>query len=617
MFLLTNENKFNMIKFGKLSAIVILAFSLSFSACNMKEGKALSGKYMQDSVQQYLTVYNKDFQKYLIAAQEAEWTLNTKIVEGDTITPKIADEAKKAFAKFAGSKLNIGSAKRFLEFKNDLTPIQVKQLEAILFMAGGSPEISFDIVQKKIEAETQQTKKLFGYEFKLNGKPVSTNQLDEILNKNTNLVERQKAWEASKEVGTVLKDGLENLQNLRNGSVQGLGYKDFFNYQVAEYGLTTEELRKITQDMIRDVWPLYRELHTWARYELAAKYNQPVPEYLPAHWLPNRWGQDWSAMVDVKGIDIDPVLKEKGAEWIVTQGEEFYKSLGFPALPKTFYEKSSLYPVPAGAGYKKNNHASAWHLNNDNDVRSLMSIVPNTEWWETTLHELGHIYYYISYSNPDVPLILRGGANRAYHEAMGTMMGLASMQKPFLAGLGLIPANVQTDETQMLLKEALNYIVLIPWGSGVMTDFEWELYSNKIPKNQYNAKWWELVKKYQGIVPPSERGEQFCDAASKTHINDDAAQYYDYSMSTVLLFQIHEHIATKILKQDPHATNYWGNKEVGKFIKNLMYPGASVDWRDHLKKNIGSDFSAKPLVNYFSPLGLFEKSKPRQNLHIA
>jgi peptidyl-dipeptidase A len=241
-------------------------------------------------------------------------------------------------------------------------------------------------------------------------------------------------------------------------------------------------------------------------------------------------------------------------------------------------------------------------MDNDQDVRSLMSIEPNTEWWETTLHELGHIYYYLTYSNPDVPVILRGGANRAYHEAMGTLIGLASLQKPFLQNLNLIPANAQTNDTLMMLKEALNYVVLIPWSAGVMTEFEYELYAQNLPKENYNKIWWNLVQKYQGITPPAPRGEEYCDAATKTHINDDPCQYYDYALSNILLFQFHDHISKNILKQDPHKTNYWGNKEVGKFFKSLMYPGASEDWRELLKKNIGSDISAKPMLEYFQPL---------------
>jgi peptidyl-dipeptidase A len=466
-----------------------------------------------------------------------------------------------------------------------------------LFLVAGSPESAADIIKQRIAAQNKQTEMLYGYKFMLNGKELTPNEIDGVLSSSTNLKEREATWIACKEVGKTLKGGLENLQQLRNKSVQALGYSDFFAYQAAEYGMTADELLKTTRGMISDLWPLYRELHTFARYEFAKKYGvKEVPDYLPAHWLPNR------SLVKVEGINLDPYLAKQGPEWITKKGEEFYMSIGFGALPKTFWEKSSLYPVGKDAGYKKNTHASAWHIDNANDVRSLMSVEANTEWWNTVLHELGHIYYYRTYSNPEVPVVLRNGANRAYHEAFGTMMGLASLQKPFLQGLGMVDKNVKTDDTLVLLKEALEYCVHIPWGSGTMTEFEYNLYSKNLPKDQYNKLWWDLVKRYQGIVPPTGRGEEYCDAATKTHINDDPAQYYDYSMSNVLLFQFHQHIANNILKQDPHNTNYWGNKGVGEFLQKVMKPGASVDWRAHLKNSIGQEFSAQPMLEYFKPL---------------
>jgi peptidyl-dipeptidase A len=153
-----------------------------------------------------------------------------------------------------------------------------------------------------------------------------------------------------------------------------------------------------------------------------------------------------------------------------------------------------------------------------------------------------------------------------------------------------------------LLKEALDYVVVVPWGAGVMTEFEHSLYAENLQPDNYNDRWWELKEKYQGIVPPNERGNEYADAASKTHINNDPAQYYDYAISTILMFQIHDHIAKSILGQDPHATNYWGNEEVGDFLKELTKTGATVDWDVHLQNMIGSDLSAKPMVDYFQPL---------------
>lgn len=551
----------------------------------------------------FLREYTGEYVKLYTQASEAEWISNTRIVPGDATNAKRTQAANEAMARFTGSEENIKRTRELLRFEDQLEPVQVLQLKAILFQAANNPQTVPELVSARIKAQTEQTEKLYGYDYKLNGKSVTTNQLDDILKEEKNLTKRLQAWEASKEVGKELKDGLTNLRDLRNQTVQALGYSDFFTYQASEYGMTREEMVQLIRKLNQELLPLYRELHTYARYELAKKYGvKQVPDQIPAHWLPNRWGQDWSSMVTVKGFDLDATLKKKGAEWQAKQAERFYVSLGFPALPETFWTKSDLYPLPKNAAYKKNNHASAWHMDLNYDVRALMSIEPNAEWYETTHHEYGHIYYYLTYSNPDVPPLLRAGANRAYHEALGSLMGLAANQKPFLAGLNLIDPKAKTDDTQMLLKEALNYVVFIPFASGVMTEFEHDLYAENLAPASYNKRWWQLVSQYQGIQPPNERSLAYFDAGTKTHINDDPAQYYDYALSYVILFQLHDYIAKNILKQDPHATNYYGNQQVAEFLKSIMYPGASTDWRRMLKDKTGEDLSARAMVAYFEPL---------------
>ncbi len=570
---------------------------------------------LKQQAQTFIDNYSKQFQQLYTASAEAEWRSNTHIVEGDATNAAATRRANEALAAFTGSTENIQQARTFMEQKNQLDDLQVKQLEAILYAAANNPQTVPDVVKARIKAETEQTEKLYGYDYKLNGKSVSTNDIDNILKNEKDVKKRLAAWQTSKEVGKNLREGILNLRDLRNKTVQSLGYDDYFSYQASDYDMSREEMMSLMQKINEELRPLYRELHTYARYELAKKYGvKQVPDYLPAHWLPNRWGQDWSPMVEVKGLDLDAALKPKGEEWQVKQAERFYVSLGFPNLPASFYEKSSLYPLPANAKYKKNNHASAWHMNLEDDVRCLMSVEPNAEWYETTHHELGHIYYYMTYTNPDVPVLLRGGANRAYHEGIGSLMGLAAMQKPFLANLNLIDKNAKTDEIQTLLKEALSYVTFIPFSAGVMSEWEHDFYAKNLPADQLNKRWWELVKKYQGIVPPAERGEQFTDATTKTHINDDPAQYYDYAMSYVILFQLHDHIAKNILKQDPHATNYYGNKEVGNFLRDIMYPGASADWRKMLKDKTGEELSARAMVAYFQPLidYLKEQNKGRK-----
>jgi len=567
----------------------------------------LSDAAVREEADLFLAQYHQRYVPLVYASSLAEWDANTRIVAGDTATADRVRRANEALTAFTGSTDVIVRAQALLSRRAALAPLQARQLDAILRSAAASPQTVPDLVRRRIAAEAAQTERLYGYAFTLGGEEITPNDIDRLLRDTTDLGARRDVWEASKAIGPTLSDGLETLRDLRNGVVQPLGYDDFFAYQTGDYGLTGDEMVALMRRLNDELRPLYRELHTWARYTLAERYGQPVPEYLPAHWLPNRWGQDWSAMVEVEGLDLDGALATQSPEWVVEQAERFYTSLGFEALPPSFYERSSLYPLPAGASYKKNTHASAWHLDLDRDVRSLMSVEPNAEWYETTHHELGHVYYYLAYTRPEVPPVLRGGANRAYHEAVGSLMGLAAMQPRFAQSVGLLDSTATPpDAVQSLLREALNYVVFIPWSAGTMTMWEHDLYAEDLPRDEWNARWWQYAREFQGIVPPDSAraavGAPYNDAATKTHVNDDAAQYYDYALSNVLLFQLHDHIAREILNEDPRNTNYYGRREVGDFLRTILAPGATVDGNALLREATGEDLSARPMLDYFAPL---------------
>ena len=561
-----------------------------------------SDKALLVEVDSFLRFYTQGYLGLLKKASEAEWALNTVIVEGDNKNSRAYEKAEGDLAQYTGSVEMIRKARKYLEREAALTDLQVRQLKAILYAAARSPQTEPELVKARIKADAAQTEALFGFDFKIDGKSVTTNEIDKILEEEDDEALRLAAWSSSKEVGKGLKKGLENLVSLRNRTVQALGYKDYFQYQVSDYGMTVPEMMGQMRRFARELRPLYRELHTWARYRLAKQFKKEVPDLLPAHWLPNRWGQGWGAMVKVEGFDLDGKLAGLKPIKLVQAAEDFFVSLGFDPLPESFYKRSDLYPLPPGTLYKKNNHASAWHMDLEKDVRCLMSVEPNARWWETTHHELGHIYYYIDYTSPQVPPLLREGANRGFHEAIGSLLGLASMQKAFLQGRGLVAEDAKVDELQVLLKEALEFVVFIPFSTGTMTHFEHDLYATDLPISSYNERWWKYVEEFQGIRAPQKRGEEFCDAASKTHINNDAAQYYDYAISYILLHQFHSHIARKILGQDPRITNYYGNKKAGEFLRGILKLGATRDWRVVLQETIGSDISARAMLDYFEPL---------------
>jgi peptidyl-dipeptidase A len=282
--------------------------------------------------------------------------------------------------------------------------------------------------------------------------------------------------------------------------------------------------------------------------------------------------------------------------------EDFYVSLGFPRLPESFWQNSDLYPVDPGSPRKKNSHASAWHVDGETDVRSLMSVIPNQQWFGTAHHELGHVYYYLAYARPEVPYLLRAGANRAFHEAIGDLARLASEQVPYLRKVGLMRAADEPNPAATLLQTGMDWLVFLPFAAGTMTHFEHDLYEKELPPAEWQRRWWQYVSTYQGVQAPRSRDDDLCDACTKTHINDDPAQYYDYALATLIKFQLHNHICTTMVKQDVRNCDYSGNEAVGKFLRGILSLGATQDWRKVMREATGEDIGPRAMLAYFEPL---------------
>ncbi len=559
----------------------------------------------RDEINDFLAGYTREYQRHFTELSEAQWTAATDVSDEHT---RAATEAQNRLDAFVGARPRMEQIQRLRAMAWTGTPLASRQLERTWMLAARAPGTIPDLVKQRAEAEAKQAAALNGYEFRMSPpgggeRVVTANDIDDILLKSRNLDERLAAWTASKEIGKTLRPGLERLHQLRNKVARELGFRSLLDLEVTGDGMSIRELMELMATVLEQTRPLYEQLHCFARHRLAQRYGQPVPRRIPAHWLPNRWGQEWRGIEE--GVDLDPLFADKKPEWLIERSEQFYVSMGFPKLPGTFWRRSDLYELPAGATRKKNRHASAWHIDLEYDVRSLMSVQPNAWWFETTHHELGHIYYFLAYTHAGVPPLLREGANGAFHEAVGDLIALACKQRPYLAQLGLIkPGGGGDDEAaRWLLADALEgSIVFLPFTCGVMTGWEHDFYERDLPASRYNARWWELVAQYQGIDPPTPRGEEYCDAASKTHINDAPAYYYRYAVGTLIKHQVHDYIARKILKADPRSCSYYNRRDVGEYLNSLLSLGASRDWREVLKDFTGEPLSARALMAYYEPL---------------
>jgi peptidyl-dipeptidase A len=558
----------------------------------------LAATSVQERADRFLQLVNSGYQALSRVSNEAAWMASTDVTP---VHDAASEAASKASAAFSGNPELIHEARVLLERRGDLKPVTVRQLERVLLNAAEGPMTNPDLVSRRIEAEVKQASTMNGFTFKLGSRPITPNEIDHLLETSRSLAQRRMVWETSKQSGPALKPGLVVLRDLRNGCAKELGYLDYFALQSASYGMTAAEIVGLQDRFMDELRPLYLQLHTWAKHELAKRYRQPVPKRIPAHWIDNRWAQEWTGIVPAASLD--DRFKGRSREWVVKTAEQFYTGLGFDSLPATFWIRSDLYPVKATDKRKKNTHASCWHVDLENDIRSLMSVEPDEYWFKTAHHELGHAYYYMSYTRPEVPPLLRIGANPGFHEAMGELISLASGQVPYLEQVGLLPADYVPDSIAFLLNDALtNAIPFMFWASGTMTHWEADVYAHGLSPDQWNARWWQYVRDFQGVDPPAERPESFCDAATKTHINDTPCYYYSYAIATVIKFQLHDHIAKRILHQDPRSCNYFGNREVGAFLRRIMERGGTEDWRRVLREATGEELSTRAMAEYFQPL---------------
>lgn len=574
---------------------------------------ALADAALEERASRFLGLVNAGYQALYRVESEAQWKASTDVRPEHDAGSEVAGKAR---AAFNGNPAILREARELLARRRELPEIQVRQLERCLLNAAEGPMTNPDLVARRIAAETAQASALNGFQFRLGGSNVVANDLDRILAQSTRLEERRLAWEASKATGPRLRPGLEKLRDLRNACAREMGYSNYFALQVAAYGMTADEMVALNESFMRELRPLYLQLHTWAKHELARRFGQPVPNRIPAHWVNNRWAQEWGGMVEAAGMD--RYFEGRDPAWITRTAEEFYVGMGFPKLPPTFWTRSDLFPARPGEARLKNSHASCWHVDLENDIRSLMSVEPNAWWFTTAHHELGHAYYFMAYTRPEVPPLLRIGANPAFHEGIGELIGLASGQVPYLKAKGILPKDDMPDEVAVLLNDALTHAVpFLFWASGTMTHWEADVYAGELPPGEWNARWWRHVADFQGVEPPGgmgSRGEEWCDAATKTHINDNPCYYYSYAIATVLKFQFNDHIARTFLKQPPQSCNYEGNREAGEFLRRMLSVGGTRDWRVLLRETTGEDLSTRAMVEYFKPLRgwLAEQNKGRK-----
>ena len=448
-------------------------------------------------------------------------------------------------------------------------------------------------------------------------------QLGATLAKSRDPEELLETWRGWHAISPPIRKDYQRFVELANEGASSLGFKDVGELWRSGYDMSATDFEAETERLWTQVKPLYAGLHCYARAQLQEKYGKelvPDGKPVPAHLFGNMWAQQWNNIYDLlepypgtSNLDVTSELRKQGYDAVkmTRSAESFYKSLGFQELPQSFWERSML---TRPQDREVDCYASAWNIDAKGDVRIKVCINPTEEDLYTIYHELGHIYYDLSYIKQ--PYVYQSGAHDGFHEAIGDTINL-SMTEGYLAGIGLIPKGTKSSREALInrqMKVASEKIAFLPFGK-LVDQWRWGVFSGAIPPDKYNEAWWDLRRKYQGIEAPVARSEADFDAGAKYHVPGNTP-YTRYFLSFVLQFQFHRALCEKAGFKGPlHECSIFDSKEAGKAYADMLALGASRPWQDALEKLTGTrQMDATAIVEYFQPLmgWLEEQNRGRQ-----
>ena len=396
---------------------------------------------------------------------------------------------------------------------------------------------------------------------------------------------------------------------LANRGAQELGYADAGALWRSKYDMPPDAFAAEVDRLWGQVKPLYDALHAYVRARLVARYGAdvvPPDGPIPAHLLGNMWAQSWDNLYPLlapktsgTAVDVTALLRAKQVDELemVRTGERFFTSLGFAPLPATFWQRS-LFVKPRDREVIC--HASAWDIDWADDLRLKMCIEITAEDFRTVHHELGHNFYQRAYAGQS-PLF-RDSAHDGFHEAIGDTVAL-SVTPGYLTSIGLLEREPAGDtDVAELLQAALDKVAFLPFGV-VIDQWRWQVFSGTVPPQRYNAAWWELIRRYQGVQPPVPRSEVDFDPGAKYHVPANVP-YTRYFLADILQYQVHESLCDVAGYRGPlHRCSIYGNAAAGERVRKALAMGQSRPWPDVMEALTGQRaMDATAMAEYFAPL---------------
>ncbi|XP_042312779.1 angiotensin-converting enzyme 2 [Sceloporus undulatus] len=445
--------------------------------------------------------------------------------------------------------------------------------------------------------------------------------LDDIMAKSTDYSERLWAWQGWRaDVGKRMRPLYEGYVELNNEAARTNGYADYGDYWRGDYEVDSPDVYRYqraqlitdVENTFQQIKPLYEQLHAYVRHNLQKVYGSKHIDpkgCLPAHLLGDMWGRFWTNLYPLMipypakpNIDVSSAMVEKN--WNVTTmfkaAENFFVSVGLYEMTEGFWKNSML--LEPNDGRKVVCHPTAWDLGKY-DYRIKMCTKVTMDDFLTAHHEMGHIEYDMAYSH--LPLLLKGGANEGFHEAVGEIMSLSAATPKHLKTLGLLEPTFQEDsetDINFLLKQALTIVGTMPF-TYMLEKWRWMVFSGQIPKDQWIRKWWEMKRDTVGVVEPLPHDETYCDPAALFHVANDYS-FIRYYTRTLYQFQFQEALCKAAGHTDElYKCDITNSTTAGLKLRDMLALGRSQPWTKALESVTGeTSMNATALLRYFQPL---------------
>jgi peptidyl-dipeptidase A len=586
----------------RLAAAIAAAIALA-SGCSRDTSPGAGTP--RESADQFVDRLNRELMELGRESSAAGWAYAT-FINQDTefLNAKATERALEYFS-------NAVEAAKAYE-KEQLSPPTARTLQ-LLKLGLSAPAPKDPAKRAELAALTSKMEGMYGAAKYCPKGPESCKdqtQLTDVLANSHNYDELTEAWTGWHSTARPLRNEYPRFVELANEGAKELGFADLGAMWRSGYDMPADDFTKEAARLWGQVKPLYDSLHCYVRGRLQKTYGaQRVPDGkpIPAHLLGNMWAQQWGEIYPlvepypgVVDLDVTAALKKQkyDAVRITQSAEAFYVSLGFPKLPQTFWERS-LLTKPRDRDVQC--HASAWHMDGKEDVRIKQCIEPTQDHLMTVYHELGHVYYGLSYNQQ--PYMFQSSAHDGFHEAIGDTVNL-SMTPSYLHQIGLIGAVKRSPEAtinqQMAL--ALDKVAFLPFGK-LIDEWRWKVFSGEVKPENYNAAWWQLREQYQGVAAPVPRTEEDFDPGAKYHIPANTS-YTRYFLSYILQFQFHRALCEAAGNKGPlYECSVYGNAEAGKRFRDMLALGQSQPWQDTLEKLTGTrQMDASAILDYFAPL---------------